>query len=79
MSLALPWSDLDHWPHLAQADQDWAGLPGKARSCFQPDPDLAGRYLVLALSGSGPGMVGYDRLNRALTLDGLAILDLKLA
>ena len=23
MSLALPWSDLDYWPYLAQADQDW--------------------------------------------------------
>ena len=56
MNLALPWSGLDHWPRLAQAEQDWA-CEGKL-VLAQPDPDLAGRDLDLALSWSGPDMVG---------------------
>ena len=79
MNLALLWSDLAHWPQLAQADQDWAC---KGRLAFtQPDPDLAGRDLVLALFGSGPAWLGlgYDCPGRALALDGLTMLELKLA
>ena len=56
MNLALARSGLDHCLQLAQADQDWA-CQGKL-ALAQPNPDLAGRDLVLAMSGSGPGMVG---------------------
>ena len=56
MNLALPWSDL--LSQLAQVEQDWA-CQGKL-ALAQPDPDLSGRDLVLALSGSGPGMVASD-------------------
>ena len=55
IDLALPWSGLDYWPQLAQADQDWA-CQGKL-TLAHPDPDLSGRDLVLVLSGSGSGMV----------------------
>ena len=55
MNLTLPRSGLDHWLQLTQADQDWA-CQGKL-AFAQPDPDLAGRDLVLALSGSGHSMV----------------------
>ena len=79
MSLALPWSDLDHVSQLAQADQDWA-CQGKL-ALAQPGPDLAGRGLDLALSSSGPACLGLgcDRPGRALTLYGLAMLDLNWA
>ena len=56
MNLALPSSGLDHWPQLTQADQDWVRQDKLALA--PPNSDLAERELVLALSGSGPGMVG---------------------
>ena len=78
MNLALPWSGNDHWPLLAHADQNWVCQCKLALA--QPDPNLVGHYLVLALSGSDPGMVGFgcDWPSRALTLEGLAMLDLTL-
>ena len=57
MSLALPWLDLDHWPHLAQADQDWA-CQGKSflpsLTLTWPDVTWSWLYPGLAPTWLGP-------------------------
>ena len=58
MNLALPWSGLDYWSQMAQADHDWACQCQGKLAVSHTDLDLAGRDLVLALSVFGPDMVG---------------------
>ena len=58
VSLALPWSDLDHWHQLAQTNQDWA-CQGKLAHA-QPDPGLAGATWSWLYPGLTPAWLGLD-------------------
>ena len=74
MSLALPWSYLDHWQQLAQTDQDWVCQRKLAHA--QPDPCLAGASWSWLYPGLTPAWLclGFGWPGRVLTLDGLAML-----